>query len=481
MKSQNLHTIKKTLIYISLIVVFLYLVLNLIVGNKHYEKIISYFPDEYKQNIEKIFFPLKKITNLQNKIIRLNENIEYLNSYLDRAKPYGEDILIKKNLSDLNFEKIKSEFNFNGKKIKIEKFQNLNPFLRGIYRDMPGSAYIEVYENKLFIISTIGIFGYSKINKNEENLNFKQIDNNFNDFLNINHFRRNKTYAVRDLKIYNDKIFVSYNEEVKQDCWATGLLWAELNFKEINFKKLFSPKECVEENNIDGEFNASQSGGRIAFIDNENLVLSIGDYRLRFLPQNKNSLFGKIIKFNLKEKKITLISMGHRNPQGLIFDEDKNILISTEHGPRGGDEINIIKLEQNLIPNYGWPIASYGEHYPVKEAHGDTADESKNIEKYKKYPLLKSHNINGFVEPIEYFVPSIGPSQIIKINETSYFFTSLRDKSLYYFQLDEENKLKNEIERFKIGERIRDITKYNDTFYMYLEDTGSIVKFTIKN
>ena len=113
MKSQNLYTIKKTLIYVSLVVVFLYLVLNLIVGNKHYEKIISYFPNEYKQNIEKVFFPLKKITNLQNKIIRLNENIEYLNSYLDRAKPYGEDILIKKNLSDLNFEKIKSEFNFN--------------------------------------------------------------------------------------------------------------------------------------------------------------------------------------------------------------------------------------------------------------------------------------------------------------------------------------------------------------------------------
>ena len=57
----------------------------------------------------------------------------------------------------------------------------------------------------------------------------------------------------------------------------------------------------------------------------------------------------------------------------------------------------------------------------VKEAHGDTADESKNIEKYKKYPLLKSHNLHGFVEPIKYFVPSIGTSQIIKINEASYF------------------------------------------------------------
>ena len=48
--------------------------------------------------------------------------------------------------------------------------------------------------------------------------------------------------------------------------------------------------------------------------------------------------------------------MGHRNPQGLLFDKQNNIILSSEHGPTGGDEINIITENSN----YGWPIASYG-------------------------------------------------------------------------------------------------------------------------
>ena len=62
--------------------------------------------------------------------------------------------------------------------------------------------------------------------------------------------------------------------------------------------------------------------------------------------------------------------MGHRNPQGLYFDKDRNIILETEHGPKGGDEINIIELDQinkNGILNYGWPIVSEGEHYKNTE------------------------------------------------------------------------------------------------------------------
>ena len=74
--------------------------------------------------------------------------------------------------------------------------------------------------------------------------------------------------------------------------------------------------------------------------------------------------------------------MGHRNPQGLLFDKN-NIILETEHGPKGGDEINLInlgELNNDNIPNYGWPIASAGEHY--RDPNGD---------KYEKYPLHKSH------------------------------------------------------------------------------------------
>ena len=60
--------------------------------------------------------------------------------------------------------------------------------------------------------------------------------------------------------------------------------------------------------------------------------------------------------------------MGHRNPQGLFFDIKNNILLETEHGPEGGDEINIIELNNAEIPNFGWAISSYGEHYGGKNA-----------------------------------------------------------------------------------------------------------------
>ena len=92
------------------------------------------------------------------------------------------------------------------------------------------------------------------------------------------------------------------------------------------------------------------------------------------------------------------MSMGHRNVQGLYYDKNKNLIWSSEHGPKGGDEVNLNDLNEknNVIPNYGWPISSYGKHYV----------DDKSL--YEKAPLKKSHVKNGFIEPKKYFVPSIG-------------------------------------------------------------------------
>ena len=78
---------------------------------------------------------------------------------------------------------------------------------------------------------------------------------------------------------------------------------------------------------------------------------------------------------------------------------DKDYILSTEHGPHGGDEINL-NLNTKIIKNFGWAISSYGEHYGGK-------DSPVNKSKYKKYPLHKSHKDYNFIEPIKYFVPSI--------------------------------------------------------------------------
>ena len=116
----------------------------------------------------------------------------------------------------------------------------------------------------------------------------------------------------------------------------------------------------------------------------------------------------------------------------------------------------------------GWAVASYGEHYGGKS--------KKNFEKYKKYPLLKSHKNNGFIEPIKYFpaYSQIGITEIIGLGSNkSYVASSLTDESLYFFNLDINNQIQN-LERVEIGERIRDLNIYQNKIILFLENTASI-------
>ena len=228
-------------------------------------------------------------------------------------------------------------------------------------------------------------------------------------------------------------------------------------------------EQCVSsENNIDNEFNAHQSGGRINEYDDENIILTTGEFRSRYLAQDIQSTFGKVIKINVNNLNTEVLSLGHRNPQGLYFDKKNNFIISTEHGPQGGDEINLNDLENKKTKNYGWPISSYGEHYGGK-------NDELNVKKYLKYPLLKSHTENNFIEPIKYFVPSIGISEISKIkNNDNYLLSSLRDRSIYTFKINNNKNIK-EFNRFQLGERVRDFVIINDEILFFLEETASII------
>jgi len=261
-------------------------------------------------------------------------------------------------------------------------------------------------------------------------------------------------------------ILISYTEEISQDCWNTSIIYSEIDYKEINFQKLFSPSECIHsKENQDNEFNAHQSGGRIDFYNSDEFFFTIGDYRSRSLAQDKKSVNGKIIKFNIKSKSYEIISIGHRNPQGIFYDKDNNFIVESEHGPMGGDEINLIHLNKNEISNFGWPIASYGEHYGGKK--------DSNKLKYQKYPLLKSHVDNNFIEPIKYFVPSIGPSEIVGLKNKSYVLSSLKDMAIYFFSLNNSNELEN-ISRTKVTERVRDIIYKDKKLFLFFENTASI-------
>ena len=197
------------------------------------------------------------------------------------------------------------------------------------------------------------------------------------------------------------------------------------------------------------------------------ILLTIGDFKdLGIYSSVENRLFCKIISINLETKKHKIISKGHRNPQGLLYLEKENLLISSEHGPKGGDEINKILINTNKIPDYGWPFVSYGTFYGF---------ESTEIRKH----IIKSknHKDNGYVEPILVYEPAIGPSQIVNASyksDNSFLVSSLKNKTLYEFNYSKNDIKAKKTDEIYIGERIRDIKLIGENeYFLILGNTGS--------
>jgi hypothetical protein len=453
----------KKILIISIIIIF-YLFINLIIGSDKFNKIKSIVNNDQRYLIKRYIFPYKTISQLEQKIPELEMKIFQQQKEKNRILANLE---LQDKQNNIQIKSYNEIINLSNNKI-LEKYNLTSGFYAGINNFFPGSGYIDFYEGNLLVLSSRGVLAFKK-NFKDTTENFKQIKNNINSFIGIKQFEKHRWFSIKDIFISNNKVFISFTEEIKEDCWNTSLIYGEMDYKNIEFKKLFSPKECVHStNNIDKEFNAHQSGGKITFFDDNHILLSVGDYRNRHLAQDIKSLNGKIIKVNIDNGNYEIISMGHRNPQGLYFDKKNNFILETEHGPLGGDEINLIdisKINQDKIQNYGWPISSAGEHY------GGRINDNKI--KYEKYPLYKSHSKYRFIEPLKSFVPSIGISEIAKIRQNRYALSSMGDKSLYFFELNEQQEIIN-LNRVEVFERVRDLRFNDNQLYLFMEDTASI-------
>ena len=211
-------------------------------------------------------------------------------------------------------------------------------------------------------------------------------------------------------------------------------------------------------------------GGRLA-LDNENyLYFSIGDRGNRDVnPQDITLDGGKIYRinddgtipndnpfFNTPNAKKAIYSYGHRNPQGMFKHPITGEIWTNEHGPRGGDEINIIKKGKN----YGWPKITYGINYS-----GTT--------------ITKNKSLPDMEQPLYYWLPSIAPSSFEYISSDIYpnWNGSLIAGALVFSHI-ERIALKNNkvVSRSKIAEglgRPRDVKQGPDGFiYVSIENKG---------
>lgn len=218
-------------------------------------------------------------------------------------------------------------------------------------------------------------------------------------------------------------------------------------------------------------------GSRIVFDNSGHLFFSIGDRGNRDVnPQNIELDGGKIYRLNLdgsipndnpfktdRGSKSAVYSYGHRNPQGLFIHPETGVLWEHEHGPRGGDEINLPKKGKN----YGWPVITYGINYI-----GTT------ITDQTKAP--------GMEQPLYYWKPSIAPSGMTFLTSDIYpkWKGSLFVGSLVFEYLErlviKENKV---VFREKILDgigRVRNVKQGPDG-YLYLGVEGKgIIKISPK-
>jgi glucose/arabinose dehydrogenase len=215
-------------------------------------------------------------------------------------------------------------------------------------------------------------------------------------------------------------------------------------------------------------------GGRIVFDRAGFLYLTLGDRGEMPRAQRPDDHAGSMIRLHddgrvpadnpfvgragWKPEKFTL---GHRNMQGAALHPQTGMLWTHEHGPQGGDEVNVIRAGVN----YGWPVITYGVNYGIGTKIGEGTHKE------------------GMAQPLHYWVPSIAPSGMAFYTGDRFpkwkgdlFVGALRSQMLVRLQLDGEKVVKEERLLQGVLGRIRDVRMGPDGFlYLVTDESSGVV------
>lgn len=216
---------------------------------------------------------------------------------------------------------------------------------------------------------------------------------------------------------------------------------------------------------------AAHYGGRMLQLPDGSILLTLGDgFDYREQAQNPANHLGKIVRLN-PDGSIPadnpfalqggyapqIYSLGHRNVQGIVLDRVTQQLYSHEHGPRGGDELNIIVPGQN----YGWPVATRGIDYT-----------GARVSPFRQYP--------GMVEPIWHWSPSIAPAGMTLYRgglfldwQGDLFITALAGKALHQLVMENGKVVAEQLLLTELNSRLRDVRTGPDGALYVLTDSAS--------
>ena len=219
-------------------------------------------------------------------------------------------------------------------------------------------------------------------------------------------------------------------------------------------------------------------GSRLVFARDKTLFITLGERQLGSPSQDLGQTLGKVVRIQ-RDGSIPadnpalgagalpgIWSLGHRNVQGAALHPDTGELWTSEHGPQGGDEINITRAGAN----YGWPVKSYGCNYgsPV----GDACRIGGGV------------HAPTFVEPLTYWVPtSVAPAGLLFYTGSlipqwkgNLFSGSLAGQTLWRMAVSNSAVLSREALLSDLKERIRDVVQAPDGAILLLTDSGKLLR-----
>lgn len=227
-------------------------------------------------------------------------------------------------------------------------------------------------------------------------------------------------------------------------------------------RTIFSQKPKISSRN--------HCGSRIVFDRSGHLMVGLGDrFSAKDEAQNPANHIGKVIRIDADGKPAAdnpfagrsgtapeIWSLGHRNIQGAALHPGSGELWAVEHGPQGGDEVNLVRAGRN----YGWPLVTYGRNYGLGTRIGDEGPKP------------------GFEQPLKHWVPtSIAPSGLAFVTSDRYpalkgslLMGTLRGQALVRLTLDGERVTGETRLLENLGKRIRDVRQGPDGFVYVLTD-----------
>ena len=384
-------------------------------------------------------------------------------------------------LDSLDASSVKKNFKINvdGVSIHVKRFNVESTITTGEPPFPPRGANIAVLKDGTILLGG-GERGGSVFAWNEHNQQLKFLG----DVISPNQrVQADSRFGITDIAVLCENkcsanLLISFPILSKSNCVKVVVIrfiYDRINSSLKKKEMWFKSSPCVKYPTTISSLSPFQSpvqhaSGRMEVINKHSIFLTVGDLGFNNLfDREKRGDLGSVFRITKKSATRitrTRISQGHRNMQGVLLLNNKHLLVS-EHGPKGGDELNLIDLTKPGVTDFGWPFVTYGTEYTPYD--------------YVTPGKIGTHE--GFAKPIKVWETAIAPTELVRVPNGTFgkysggiAMGTLLARSLVFMRF--KNKTITDAKLVNVGERIRDLDTLHGERLIASTDSGQLLIFS---